>query len=241
MRKINTLTYNGIVSSSLGVFISGSGTFDAAEQDVTPYEIPGKNGDLLISNNRYKNIEIIYPAFVPGNFSARAQGIRNWLRSAENYAELSDSYDTTHFREALVSGRQSFEPVLGNKGANFQLVFNCKPQRFLVSGQTNYVVGASREMENPTQFNALPLFYFSSVTSGGTLTVSNSLGTFTLTATANRAYSGYIDCANQNIYYNALNLNSLFSGTFPIFAPGTNTITVSDISGVTVRPRWWEL
>lgn len=241
MPNINTITYNSIQSDSLGVFVTGSGSFDAAELDIIAYEIPGRNGDLLIPNNRYKNIEIIYPAFVPSNFMTRVQAIRNWLRGASGYVKLSDTYDTTHYRMALNSVRQSFETVNRNDGANFELVFNCKPQRFLNSGDTAVTLSNNYTLSNPTNFNALPMFTMASNTSSGTFTVSNSLGTFTMTATAARNSSTTIDCDTQNIYNSSTNLNHLFSGTFPILAPGTNTITFSGITTFKVTPRWWEL
>ena len=83
--KIGYVTYNGVRSDSLGIFLSGSGTFGAAELDATVYQIPGRNGDLIIPANRYKNIEVIYPAFVPNDFENRVQAVRNWMRSAEGY------------------------------------------------------------------------------------------------------------------------------------------------------------
>ena len=136
MAKIHTLTYNGTKSSDLGVFVTGSGSFDAAELDVDKYEIPGRNGDLILSNNRYKNIEVIYPAFIPKAFMDKVQSVRNWLRSAKVYSRLEDTYDMDHFRMGLASGVQSFEPVNRNDGANFEMTFDCKPQRFLKVGET---------------------------------------------------------------------------------------------------------
>ena len=241
MPNINTITYNSIQSDSLGVFVTGSGSFDAAELDVIAYEIPGRNGDLLIPNNRYKNIEIIYPAFVPSDFKTRVQAIRNWLRGANGYVKLSDTYDTTHYRMALNSIRQSFEPVNRNNGANFELVFNCKPQRFLTTGDTATTVTTGTVLSNPTSYVALPRFIVNNNTSSATLKVVNSLGTFQMTATAARSSTTYIDCDNQNIYYSTTNFNHLFSGDFPVFAPGNNTITFSGITSLQVRPRWWEL
>lgn len=136
MAKIHTLTYNGTKSSDLGVFVTGSGSFDAAELDVDKYEIPGRNGDLILSNNRYKNIEITYPAFIPKAFMDKAQNVRNWMRSSRVYARLEDTYDTDHYRLGIPTGVQSFSPANRNDGANFEMTFDCKPQRFLKAGET---------------------------------------------------------------------------------------------------------
>lgn len=148
MAKIHTLTYNGTKSSDLGVFVTGSGSFDAAELDVDKYEIPGRNGDLILSNNRYKNIEITYPAFIPKAFMDKAQNVRNWMRSSRVYARLEDTYDTAHYRLGIPTGVQSFEPANRNDGANFEMTFDCKPQRFLKSGETPETVEADVQTES---------------------------------------------------------------------------------------------
>lgn len=142
MAKIHTLTYNGTKSSDLGIFVTGSGSFDAAEFDVDKYEIPGRNGDLVLSNNRYKNIEITYPAFIPKAFMDKAQNVRNWLRSSKVYARLEDTYDMDHYRLGIPTGVQSFSPENRNDGANFEMTFDCKPQRFLKVGETPETVEA---------------------------------------------------------------------------------------------------
>ena len=241
MPKINYVRYNNTRSDTLGIYVSGSGSYDVAEMDVTSYAIPGRNGDLLIPNNRYKNIEITYPAFVPGDFSAQAQSIRNWLRSRNTYGRLVDSYDPTHFRLAINSARQSFSPVNRNDGANFEIIFNCKPQRFVLIGGYMNAVTSGDNMANSTVNNAFPLFEIDSTNTTPTFKVVNSLGNFELTATESLNDTFYVDCETQNIYTGSINLNNKFVGDFPIFAPGSNVITYSGCTTFYVQPNWWEL
>lgn len=139
--KIGKLSYNGKTAESLGVFVSGAGTYNAAEEDVTAYEVPGRSGDILISNNRYRNIDVTYPAFIPSDFEERVQAIRNWMRSARSYARIEDNYDLLHFRMGVGKEILSFSPAQQNRAANCQLVFNCKPQRFLYSGEEDFTPG----------------------------------------------------------------------------------------------------
>lgn len=135
--KTGSITYNGKNSlTDLGIYVTGSGSFDAAELDVDRYEVAGRNGDIIIPKNRYKNISISYPAFIPKEFDGKVQSVRNWLRSAKTYARLEDTYDMNHFRLGLASGIQSFEPANRNDASNFALTFDCKPQRFLKTGET---------------------------------------------------------------------------------------------------------
>ena len=157
MPNINSLTYNGTKSTDLGVFVTGSGSFDAAELDVEKIEVPGRNGDVILPRNRFKNIEITYPAFIPKAFQNNAQNIRNWLRSAKTYARLEDTYDMAHYRLGLASGVQSFEPANRNDASNFEMVFDCKPQRFLKTGETESHVSpdAHEETGDLVSFDAL--------------------------------------------------------------------------------------
>lgn len=134
--KTGTLTWNGENSlTDHGVYVSGPGAHNAAEADVTAYQIPGRNGDLVISNNRFKNIEVRYPAFIAHGFAGKEQDVRNWLRSSVGYRRLEDTYDQTHFRMGRPTGELEFSPVRPD-GANFEIAFDCKPQRFLKNGET---------------------------------------------------------------------------------------------------------
>lgn len=241
MPKIGSLTYNGVSSTSLGIYITGAPSYDAAELDITAYSVPGRNGDILIPNNRYKNITLTYPAFIPYNFSTNAQAIRNWLRSSETYARLTDTYDTLHERSALAIGIQKFDPTIHNTAANFKLVFNCKPQRFRVIGSST--ITSPHTAVNPTKFDALPRFLLTNISSSSAyISVTNTkYGVQKMEATG--AFTGgvYIDCGSQNIYTGAVNHNDLFTGDFPILAPGSNTIQFSGIGTVSFTPFYWEL
>ena len=148
--KIGKLTYNGISAASVGAFVSGKSSFGAAAPDYTSYQIPGRNGDLMISNNRYKNINVTYPAFIPADFEQRVQAIRNWMRSARSYARIEDNYDLLHFRLGMGKDVLEFEPAYANRGANAELVFDCKPQRFLYSGEEPKEIGVWGETETAT-------------------------------------------------------------------------------------------
>ena len=238
--RIGKVTYNSTASDSLGIFVSGKGTYDAADLDATSYEIPGRNGCVILSNHRYKNIDVKYPAFIPGSFESGVQAVRNWMRSAEGYAMITDNFDTTHYRMGVGKGVLSFSPVDQNIAANCQLVFNCKPQRFLTSGDTEQTLTTGAVLTNATPFPAKPLIRVVKPTASATITFTGSAGTFTLTATG--AYNGtlYIDCDTMNIYNGNTNLNSKFTGEFPVIGTSA-TVTFSNVTSLHVKPRWWEL
>ena len=89
---IHYLVYDGQSSLEYGVHISGTETFDAPERDITALSIPGRNGDLIFDNGRYKNIDVTYPAFIHRNFARNAQAMRAWLMKSPGYKRLEDTY-----------------------------------------------------------------------------------------------------------------------------------------------------
>ena len=245
--RTGTLTWNGENSlTDHGIYISGTGTHNAAEADVTVFSVPGRNGDLVMSNNRYKNIQIVYPAFIARGFQNREQGIRDWLTGTK-YAELEDTYDPRHFRLARPTGGLEFTPVRPD-GANFQIVFDCDPRRFLRSGNEWQPITGRWAGSNPTDFDARPIVGIHSVGSGLEIEFYDDESGRTVVFAATEAYSGTvnIDCEMQDVYDadTGENLNYLFEvdGDFPVLGPGFNSIAIEGVcSSASVLPRWWEL
>lgn len=233
---MNYITFNGHSSYEYGLAISGEGSFDAPARDRTIVTIPGRNGDLVLDNGRYKNTTVRYPAFFTGDFKTNVADARAWLLAPTAYARLEDTYHTDEFRLAIFSGGIDFEPTAWNHHAETELTFNCKPQRFLTSGETAVSVTNGDTITNPTDFPALPL-----ITITGTGNGSISVGGTTVTLTG---LTGgiVIDSDLQDAYYGGLSANDLMSGGFPVLAPGANGIAISgSITAVTITPRWWRI
>lgn len=131
MRAFN---FGGVSSREYGVGISGSGTFDAPERDVEVIDIPGRNGAIIQDNGRFNNIDVTYPAWMHRDFDEWFPRFKSAMQQFTGYQILTDEYDTEHFREAIFTG--AMQPYTGvyNKSGKFDVVFNCKPQRFLFSG-----------------------------------------------------------------------------------------------------------
>ena len=65
------LTFNNKDLRDFGVYISGSGVFNAPERVYDAIEIPGRNGVLLGTERRMSNIDVTYPAYIYANFKRR--------------------------------------------------------------------------------------------------------------------------------------------------------------------------
>lgn len=233
----NTFTFGGLTSSTYGVYISGSGTYDSPERDYTIESIPGRNGDLVLDNHRFLNIELKYPAFIYKDFKTNLESLRSALSSKIGYQKLSDTYHPGEYRLGYFTNGITVKPTKNLYAGEFDLVFNCKPQRFLDSADTKTTLTTNGSISNPTLFESKPLI---TVTGYGTLTIGtqaitieDQFASVTIDSEIGDCYSG---SDNANMYV-AFGNNKL-----PVLAPGTNSITMTGaITKVEITPRWFVL
>lgn len=231
----NYFIYDGEDSRDYGVYISGSNVFNAPERSINTVTVPGRNGTLTIDNGRFENIDLEYPAFIYDNFKANIADLRNFLLSAPGYRRLEDTYHPNEYRMArYISGLEVAPTDMRTEG-EFNLVFDCMPQRFLKSGEEETELTSSGSVINPTEHAARPMMR---VYGTGILGV----GSESVTITTNPAYID-IDCEMMDAYYGTTNCNSyitLSSGEFPVLSPGYNGITLgTGITKVIITPRYW--
>lgn len=228
--------FDGKSCRDFGIYVSGSGTYNAPELDVTTYEIPGKNGDLVISNGRYKNIIVPYPAFIRNDFRHNAERARAWLLSPRGYRRLSDDYHPHEFRLARFAGPIDFDMRFMNRSGECTLNFDCKPQRFLTSGEEKRTFSASSSLWNDTLFDAKPLITVYG-SGSGQITIGDTTVSF-----SDIADYVVLDCEIQDAYKGTLNKNSTMTGSFPVLHPGNNIVSFSGgVTKIEIIPRWWTL
>lgn len=167
------LTFDGENSGDYGIYITGAGTFNAPQRDVELVTIPGRNGSFALDHGRFENIEVTYPAGLYGSdetdFADKIAEARAWLCSKSGYVRLQDEYNPNEYRLAVYKSGLEVSPAL-LKAGEFDLVFECMPQRFLTSGETAETIESSGDtLTNPTLFNARPLLM---VTGYGGLTIN---------------------------------------------------------------------
>lgn len=240
---MGNLTFDGTSLSSFKTVVSGERTFGAPERDVETFYVPGRNGDLIVDNGAYKNRRLVYPAFIYKNTAENVNGLRNFLLlHSSNYYKLSDSYDADHFYMARYSGDVEFEMHNLNRSAHTNLTFDCKPQRFLNSGDEylsfHQMHGDISYFNNPTQFTTKPLILLTNVTAGTKLHINHKE-----IVILEAAPTLYIDCESQKAYYNILDRDSWIQcDDFPELILGENQVSFTGgIQLLRIKPRWWEL
>ena len=107
----NSLIFDGINSADYGVILSGGGTYATPERDVTVVSVPGRNGDVILDNGRYNNIQIVYTAGISKGFETKFLPFIGALKAVKGYAKLFDSYHPEEFR--LASFRSELVPEVG--------------------------------------------------------------------------------------------------------------------------------
>ena len=234
---MGVIIFNNKSSADCRIQVAHPPGYAYPERDYTITHIPGRNGDIIQDNGCYKNVERTYEVSfdVPNeDFATYANAVSAWLHSTTGYARLEDSYEPNYYRMATYQESNIFENLY-NQAGTATIVFECKPQRFLKTGDNIITIQNSLTIMNPTGFEAYPLFKVTGTS--GVLTVNGNSITFS-------SIDDFVmlDCELQDAYKENINKNSTISGTFPVLKTGSNTISwTGNISSVTMKPRWWTI
>lgn len=171
---------DGESSKDYGVYITGEAVYNAPERDVEMISIPGRSGSFALDRGRFENIEVTYPAGIfadnETDFAEAISEFRNYLCSRRGYCRLMDDYNPNEFRMAIYKSGLEVEPAQ-LKAGEFEIVFDCKPQRFLTDGETPITVGDGEYITNPTRFESSPILevegYGSIGINGETITIED--------------------------------------------------------------------
>lgn len=229
---INHLTYGGVSTRDFNTWISGEAVYDSPERDVSYIKVPGRSGDLVIDNKRYNNITIRYTAFIKRDFDRNFNALREYLYSVTGYQRITDTYHPDEFRMGMFAGQLSPATTSGNREGTFELAFNCKPYRYLKSGEVSETFTASGSILNGTHYDAAPLIRVYGKGNVG-------IGDKTVVVSSSDGYVD-IDCETGDAYKGETNCNG--DVTMPedvVLKPGLNGISLgAGVTKVEVTPRW---
>ena len=84
---MHLFTYNGKTSREFGVTISGQDTWRKAAPDLERVSIPGRNGELILTNKRYNNVNIPYQCGIIRSFDEnyKPSAVRSGLSQAGGF------------------------------------------------------------------------------------------------------------------------------------------------------------
>ena len=222
----NILNFDGETSSEYGLYITGQGVYNAPARDVEMVVIPGRNGAFPLDHGRFENLEVTYPAGIFGDdeadFADKVKAARNWLCSKQGYVRLYDSYNPSEYRLAVYKSGLDVTPAM-HKAGQFDLVFECKPQRYLFAGDHYFDITSSGWWPlNDTLFPASPLLavegYGDITIDGRTVTIDSGPLGKVLLANGRKQTSGE---TRRFVYQYKLDTSKLNAGD-PIYFTGYN-------------------
>ena len=177
------LVFGGVDSSNYGIYITGEGVYNAPTRAVEFVDVPGRNGAIALDQGHFNNITVTYPAGTFGmsqsEFRQAVSNFRNAIMSLQGYQKLEDTYHPDEYRMAVYTAGLEVSPAHYGQAGEFDIIFECKPQRWLNSGDTAVTVTSGNTLTNPTQFEAGPLLaitgYGSVTFNGYTVTLANTV------------------------------------------------------------------
>ena len=233
---INYFFYNDRSSLDFNTFISGEHTWDTPSKDIEVITVPGRNGTLSISNERYENVPITYKCFIADDFSLNFDALKAYLLSQTGYKKLTDTYHPELYRLARYEAGITPEMTQLNRHGEFEITFDCDPRRFYIYSEGLSEIATNTNIYNNTRFTANPLIR---VYGTGSITVGDDI----VTVTSADGYTD-IDSELQEAYKGTTNCNSnitLNNGVFPTLKPDNNLVTFSGFSKVEIAPRFWTI
>ena len=245
---VNSITFNGRNSLDYGLYVSGGKTFNSAEKDYSKVSVPGRSGDLLIFNNRFKNVNVVYDSIIIENYYENVELIREWLLTADGYCRLEDTYHPDEFRIASFSGPIEIDNMYFQAGST-SLTFDAKPQRWLKSGENKILVTPEYNypIVNPTACTSQPLIrvYLSETATSGHVLVGAGEITVEKPDTFTGDFWVDIDCSIMDCYRETTNMNPHVKiSKWPEFKAGNSYVVFddnTDITKIEIIPRWWRL
>lgn len=232
-----TFYLDGVDARSVGIRLEEPVSFSDAVPVSKAQTIPGRNGDLIWQTGSYENRSGSALCFcLQKDVEKAISSAGRFLMGKRGYRRLETSEDADHYWMACVENSPKIEQRLRTL-APFEIGFDCKPQRFVKSGENAIVFQQNGSLFN--QYGQVALPFITLYGQGaGTLTIGDCVvevksldGTLYLDSDTQNAYN---DSGNQNLNINA--------PVFPVLGDGETPIAFSGgIERVEIIPRWWEL
>lgn len=238
---INSFMLDGYCSADYGIIMTEPPSEVIAEREIDKISVAGRSGDLVIDSGRYKNVSISYKCAILPDYGQTLRDATtaavSLLMQTAAYMRLENTYHPEFFRMARITSEISFESIAEQAGL-FTIGFDCKPQRFLKSGDSPQFISRPTTLYNDGM-PAQPIIKVHG-TGDGTVTVGDiTVQLFGLEDTIT------LDCEMQNAYRETggvlenMNLH-IYAPEFPNLPPGNCAVSWSGgVERLEIIPRWW--
>ena len=251
-------------SSDCGVIITEPPTYSWPEKPYDHKNIRGKHGDIIVDSDYYKNVSKKYAiaAYAKDDPALAAKNVSDFLHrynGYKDYIRLEDSYEPDVYMLGIYEEAGELDSIVGQAWES-NIEFNCKPQKYLLSGNRRIDISQSGTLiNNPTNYPAFPIVQIwgeGTVNFYGRPTCIYTSGKSTsddqseseLKQVSISVYSNYNAIIIDAETLNATDIKggnqngSVFFDDRIVLYPGGNTITYQgDIEKISIIPRWWRL
>lgn len=233
----DTFYLDGVDARSVGIYLQKPIVFSEAIPSTESETIPGRNGNLIFYTGSYENRSGSASCFcLQKNVEKAISSAGRFLMGKKGYRRLETSDDPDHYWMARVENSPRIEQRL-RLLAPFEIGFDCKPQRFIKSGENAVVFTSGGWLFN--QYGQIALPFITLYGHGeGWLTIGDCVINV-------KALDGtlYLDSDTQNAYDNNGNKNmNINTPVFPVLMDGKSVVMFTGgIERVEIIPRWWEL
>lgn len=233
---MGSFTFNGINSSQFGLRVTSDYVINSTGQDIDTVAVAGRDGDLLLPNNRLKSVTIELPCTIMSNrkLTDAESDISNWLNVA-GYKDLTLSWDPDFiYRSAFI---ETFEVVgLMRQFGKVKLNFLTYPVKFYKQGRTTQTLQNGATVNGIGNVNAKPIITL--VGSGDcTLTINGRKtklravqNTITLDMQARQVFSGNLPAWDKVVRAPQYQM--------PYLDAGRNLISWDGDFTVKMAPHW---
>ena len=235
-----TILWGNKASDDVDVVVEKSPYFPMPARKREVISIPGRNGDIIITQDAYENVVQEYELAIvtEKDLPTAVRAVMEWLMRPAGYARLEDSFNPDIYRLAYLNNTNNIENNFQVAG-RAKVTWSCKPERFLRSGERPILCFSGIKLANPTVYTAKPLIVVKG-TGAAVLTIGDSTVSISEIGTEID-----IDCENQSAYYGSTNKNNKITvtGGFPKLNAGDTQIswTGGGVTSVEITPRWWIL
>lgn len=222
--------FNDISSFEYNIVPVRRPSIPAPERNITETTIPGRDGELVTSDNSYKPITIDVEFNFMSTPNSWAQTFRNAKKWLAGKGKLSFSDDPGYFYDVYYV-RISDSERSSTRIGSFAAQFVCNPYTYLTSGNTQ-INFPSQSITNNYDVSH-PLYYISGT---GVCTITINGKEFE----ANVSGSMYIDSDLMISCKNNQNMSTFVTGDYEDLwlQSGVNTVAISSGFTAKITPRW---
>lgn len=133
--------FNGKKSSDFGVWASELSLMESPAKRVEIIEVAGRNGDIIIEDGSYENVNLKFKdCFIINDFAKNFSRLKAFLYRQKGYKRLETPWLPDEYRLAEFDGDISPTIRVWEGFGKFDITFNCKPQRFLKVGDDPIII-----------------------------------------------------------------------------------------------------